>query len=242
MQRLKGWALRRADYLIAVQRDMASAALGQAADRLRQAVIPMGVDLARFTPGPQAEARRRLGWPQTGLCVLYPTDPAKAGKRPELARAGFERWRRGLEDEAERARARLVVGGDIDYALMPDAIRAGDAVLVTSDYEASPTVVKEALACERPVVSTDVGDVREAYGGLAGVRICDWTAESVAAALGQALAVTGPLGGRERLRELELGLDQVARRVEAVYRRVLGQPAGGPDDPEIPLPPGVRQG
>jgi glycosyltransferase involved in cell wall biosynthesis len=218
--RLKGWALRRVDHVIPVQRDMTRIVLGDDADSLRQTVIPAGIDLQRFTPGSKTDARRRLGWPEDGLCVLFPCDPNKPEKRAELAAAGFEQWRQSLP-ETERAAARLEVGGKIQYDRMPDAIRACDAILTPTDYEASPTVIKEALACDRPVVSSDVGDVRERYDGLPGVRICAQTPESIAAALTEVLSVAAPFGGRERLIEQELGLEQVARRVDAVYRRTL---------------------
>jgi glycosyltransferase involved in cell wall biosynthesis len=219
--RLKSWALRGADRVIAVQRKMVGRVLGEAAGEVMQTVIPAGIDLERFAPGDRGAARRRMDWPEAGVCVLFPCDPAKPEKRADLAQSGFELWKQTLPP-AERELAWLELGGGIDYGRMPDAIRACNVVLTPTDYEASPTVIKEALACERPVVSTDVGDVREAYGGLAGVRMCDWTAESVAAALRDALAVEGPFGGRERLIERGLGLEQVARQVEGIYREVLG--------------------
>jgi glycosyltransferase involved in cell wall biosynthesis len=109
---------------------------------------------------------------------------------------------------------------------MPDAVRAADAVLLTSDYEASPTAVKEALACARPVVATDVGDVRERFGDLASVTLCDGGPASVADAIDRALAWadapgSDPEAGRRRLIEQGLGLAQVAKRVLAVYRESL---------------------
>jgi glycosyltransferase involved in cell wall biosynthesis len=44
---------------------------------------------------------------------------------------------------------------------MPLYVSACDALLLTSEREASPTIVKEALASNVPVVSFDVGDVAE---------------------------------------------------------------------------------
>jgi glycosyltransferase involved in cell wall biosynthesis len=223
---IKAFALRRADWIIPVQRAMTAAVLGEAeAAKLRQEVIPAGIDLERFSPGPRAEARERLGWPVEGTCVLFPGSPAHPEKRADRARAGFELWR-ARSDEGRRDQARLVVGGAIPYAQMPDAMRAADAVLLTSDYEASPTAVKEALACARPVVATDVGDVRERFGDLACVTLCDGGPTSVADAIDRALAWAGspdadPQAGRRRLVEQGLGLAQVAERVLAAYREAL---------------------
>lgn len=213
---LKGWALRRADFVIPVQRDMIRVVLGpDEAARIPARVIPAGIDLAQFQPEPPEAARQRLGWGSGGPVVFFPCDPAKPEKRYDLARAGFDRF-------AQRhPGARLVVGGGVPYERMPDHLKAADVILHPTDFEASPTAIKEALACERPVVATDAGDIRECYGDLPGVRLCDWTAEDVALKLEEALAVHPPYGGRARIESLGLGLDQVAQRLMDVYEEVL---------------------
>ena len=63
---------------------------------------------------------------------------------------------------------------------MPWYYSAADAMILCSDSEGSPTAVKEALACNLPVVSVDVGDVAEIVEGIDGVRICEQTAGSLA--------------------------------------------------------------
>lgn len=214
---VKAFALRRVDFAIPVQRDMLRVVLGaEGAARVPHAVIPAGIDLARFAAIDRAAARARLGWDPAQTIVLYPCDPAKPEKRADLARAGFALFARDHAGPAQ-----LIVGGAIAYSAMPNHIAACDVVLVPTDYEASPTVVKEALACDRPVVSTDVGDVREAYGDLPGVFICDWNAQSVAAQLHAALRAPAHGGSRERLLERGLTLEATAARVVAVYERLL---------------------
>jgi len=215
--RLKAWALRRVDFAIPVQRDMLRVVLGDAAERVPSRVLPVGLDLERFTPGDRRAARERLGW-DPGQCVIFfPCDPKKPEKRHDLAQGGFDLFAR------ERPGARLVVGGKIPAEQMTDTIRAAAAILLPTDYEASPSAVKEALACERPVVSTDVGDVRECYGDLAGVLICDWTAQDVAAKLRRAVVAPIPFGGRQRLIDLGLGLEESARKLIEVYEEVLAR-------------------
>lgn len=211
----KAWALRHADFVIPVQRDMLPRVLGAAASRVRSRVIPAGIDLSLFKPEPVAAARQRLGWDPNQLIVFFPCDPAKPEKRADLARAAFELFAR------EHPHARLVAAGSIPYARMPDHIKSADIILHPTDFEASPTVIKESVACERPVVATDTGDIRECFGDLAGVLICDWTAPDIARKLSAAIAAPRPYGGHERVIDLQLGLDQVAQRLAAVYLEVL---------------------
>jgi glycosyltransferase involved in cell wall biosynthesis len=212
----KAWALRRVDFAIPVQRDMLRMVLGEAGARsIPSRVIPAGFDLEAFQPEPMAAARRRIGWNPDEIIIFFPCDPAKPEKRYDLARAGFKLFARSHPG------ARLVAGGAVPYGQMPDTLKAADVILHPTDFEASPTVIKEVLACERPVVATDTGDIRECYAGLPGVKICDWTADDVAQKLEEALAAPTSYGGRERLRELQLDLDQVAHRLLEVYEEVL---------------------
>ncbi|MCL5269168.1 MAG: glycosyltransferase [bacterium] len=223
--RLKAWALARCDFIIPVHPAMIARVFGRDQIAIPWRIIPMGVDMERFAPGDRRAARRAMGWPEEGAVVFYPCDPRKPEKRADLAEEGFRRFVAGETGAPPPPGvARLVVGGAIPHDRMPEAMRAADVILTPTDYEASPVAVREALATGRPVVSTDVGDVKERFGDLPGVFICDWTADDVARQLARAIAAGACPGGRERLRAQELGLDQVARRVLAVYEDVLTQP------------------
>ena len=99
---------------------------------------------------------------------------------------------------------------------------AADAFLMTSFTEGSPQVVKEALACGCPVVSVDVGAVKERLEGVAGCHVAT-TREpmELAELLRKALAFDGKTNGREKL--LADGLDnrQVADRLVGIYKNVV---------------------
>ncbi len=69
--------------------------------------------------------------------------------------------------ELERARALCAETGLVVEALgqrsdTPELMHAADVVCLTSDAEALPLVVVEAMACGRPVIATDVGGLRDA--------------------------------------------------------------------------------
>jgi teichuronic acid biosynthesis glycosyltransferase TuaC len=142
--------------------------------RIPGIVIPCGVDLGVFKPYDRDEARARLRWPKDRHIVLFPFDPARPEKRYDLARASVER----LVQEGVDAELMTVV--NVPNSEMPWCYSAADALLLCSDYEGSPTSIKEALACNRPVVATEVGDVGELLSGIAGTRICPQDAGTIA--------------------------------------------------------------
>lgn len=142
--------------------------------RIPGIVIPCGVDLGVFRPYDRDKARARLGWSKDRHIVLFPFDPARPEKRYDLARASVEQ----LLQEGVDAELMTVV--NVPNREMPWYYSAADTLLLCSDYEGSPTSIKEALACNRPVVATEVGDVGELLSGIAGTRICPQDAGTIA--------------------------------------------------------------
>src|SRR6185437_7286146 len=118
---------------------------------VRVHVIPSGLDLSLFRLIPQDEARRHLGATQGTRMVLFAGDPALARKRYSLARAAVDILNQSLPTE-------LVVAWGAPHTEIPYFMNACDALVFTSMQEGSPNVVKEALACNLPVVSVPVGD------------------------------------------------------------------------------------
>jgi teichuronic acid biosynthesis glycosyltransferase TuaC len=122
-------------------------------------------------------------------------------------------------------------GTDVELHVLagvpPDAVatwlNAADTVLLTSAHEGSPNVVKEALACNVPVVSVDVGDVRERIHEIAGCYIADPTPEDLAAKVERAVRREGAITARERV--ADISLERVAARLWDIYATVAGAAA-----------------
>jgi glycosyltransferase involved in cell wall biosynthesis len=180
-------------------------------------VIPCGVDLDRFRPGDPAEARRELGWPEDGPCILFPAargDRSKAAnKRVDVFDATVARVRRSIPE------AHAASLDDLPRHEVALAMRAADVAVMTSVREGAPVAVKEALASGTPVVSVAVGDVPDLIRGLPGCAIGARDPDTLAAAVQGALRA----GGDPRLREAmrAYGRRPIAERVLAVYRRLL---------------------
>jgi glycosyltransferase involved in cell wall biosynthesis len=96
------------------------------------------------------------------------------------------------------------------------------ALLMTSKTEGSPQVVKEAMACGCPIVSVDVGDVAERTSGVEGCYVVPTREpKDIAEALRKALAFGRRTNGRERIIEMGLSNEQVAKQLEGIYENVL---------------------
>jgi glycosyltransferase involved in cell wall biosynthesis len=179
-------------------------------------VVPSGLDFTRIPLLPKDEARRRLGLSPAKRLVLFVGNPAEARKRYGLAREIVSRLDKSLDAE-------LVVAWRVAHELIPIYMNACDALLFVSMYEGSPNVVKEALACNLPVVSVVVGDVAERLKGVEGCTICaDDDAGTMAAALEAVLRTNKRTDGRNAVRELDESL--LAQRTIQIYRLALKEP------------------
>ena len=176
-------------------------------------VIPNGVDTGLFVPVSRVTAKEHIGFPVSRKMVLFGSSAERHEKNPGLARRAFDI----LNDPA--ADFRYLSG--LEHSEVPWHLNAADVMLLTSAWEGSPNVIKEAMACNCPVVSSDAGDVAMLTGDTEGCYIASHDAEDVAAKLRAALDFNGRTRGRERI--LELGLDSgtVAGKIKSVYERVV---------------------
>ena len=209
VQRLCRAVARRADAVIVVSEHMKAYLPASA----RPTVIPSGLDLELFQPIPQDEARRRLGWPLDRRVVLFVGRPFQARKRHALAQDAVALLNRSLPAE-------LVVAWGVSHAEMPLYMSAADVLVCTSVQEGSPNVVKEALACDLPVVSVAVGDVSLRLHGIDGCELCaDDRPETIAAALERVLRRRQRVAGRVAVRSLDEKV--LTEQVLELYRSVL---------------------
>ena len=200
---------RRADELVVVSSHMRSYLPKRTIH-----VIPSGLDFDKLPLMPKDEARRELGLPQGKRLVLFVGNPQEARKRHSLAADVVGRLDPALDAE-------LVVAWKVPHEKVPVYMNACDALLFVSMYEGSPNVVKEALACNLPVVSVEVGDVAERIGPLTGCRLCpaDSNAEQLAAPLSEVLRAGTRIDGRTAVRELDENL--LAARMIQIYRGAI---------------------
>jgi glycosyltransferase involved in cell wall biosynthesis len=206
-RRLSRFICRFADAVIVVSEEIRQ--------KIPGIVIPCGVDLNVFRPYDRDQARSRLGWPKHKRLILFPFNPARRIKRYDLARAAVERLQR------EQMDAELVVISDLANDQMPWCYSAADAMVLCSDWEGSPTSVKEALACNLPVVATDVGDLREIMRGVAGSRICKQDVSEIARGLREVIAVSARKRSEGRRAMARYDQSRTVRKIINVYEDVI---------------------
>lgn len=177
------------DLVVAVSKELAGRLPGGSARRRAQ-VIPCGVDLERFRAVDRAQARSALGLPPQRPLLLFPADPARPGKRHDLASA-----------LAKAAGVELLSLGGVDPERVPLYVNSANAVLIPSDAEGFGLAALEALACDVPVLATPVGIHPEALAGVESSLCAPFELGTWLAALEGPLRDANPRGhGRERAR------------------------------------------
>lgn len=205
-------AARKADGIIVKSQNL-RAALPAGIDPAMVAIIPNGVDLRRFQVLDRESCLQALGWSPTAFHVVFPANAGDPVKRYPLAVAATEQ----LKSLGVPAILHRLEG--VPHSQVPVWLNAGNVLLLTSDHEGSPNVVKEAMACNLPIVSVDVGDVRERISSIEGCYISDDVPSALAAALAKVAQSSARPNGR-RFAE-QLSLDTAARNVRAFYANAV---------------------
>jgi len=177
-------------------------------------LIPMGVNVTRFCPMSQENSRIALGWGLEEKIVLFNIGSDPVGKGLDLAKASV-----GIATKLIPGLRFVTLRGDVIPDKMPLYYNAANCLLMTSEYEGSPNIVKEALACNLPVVSVDVGDVRERVGGVYPSIIVPREPKMLGEALCQVLTSNLRSNGYYKIREL--AEERIAEQVVKIYSSIL---------------------
>lgn len=180
-------------------------------------IIPNGVNTYLFKPIDKKSVRENLGWNGKKKHMLFASNCSRAVKNFPLMQKAYEMLRTTESVE-------LYILENIPHQDIPKYMNASDVVILTSLWEGSSNVIKEAMACNCPIVSTDVGDVRWIFGDTPGCYITSFDPADVAQKLKLALEFSkkhGRTQGRKRIIELSLDSETIANRIIRVYELVL---------------------
>ena len=177
------------------------------------ALLPCGVNSDNFTEVPIGEARLKLQLEDSKKYVLFAGSFSNRVKNPELAQKAI-----ALLKNVELIELKGYSREEVNYLM-----HAVDVALMTSHTEGSPQFVKEVMACGCPLVSVDVGDVKEVTAGVEGCYIVSREAEEIAEKLQIALNFKGRTHGRERIVELGLENRKVAETILTIYNHIIAR-------------------
>lgn len=126
--------------------------------------LPNGVDLNAFYPKSRQECCQALGLDVSKTYVLYVSskDLNRKQKRYDV----FVNTMIILQNRYPDENFEMLLLSGAPRSRCIDYFNAASVHLLTSDYEGSPNSVKESLACNTPVVSTDVGNVADMLSGI----------------------------------------------------------------------------
>jgi glycosyltransferase involved in cell wall biosynthesis len=176
-------------------------------------IIPCEIDFEVFRLTERKQARTALGLDADKKYLLFAANPQIAVKRFPLAKAVAE------ELKKQDSSIELLVVSNEPQDRLALFMSACDALVFTSYQEGSPNIIKQAMACNLPIVATDVGDVREVVGSTSGCYVCRPDVVEFVQQLGVILAHRERTEGRARVQHL--GGPAVARRIIEVYEQVL---------------------
>lgn len=177
-------------------------------------IIPNGVNLNMFYPQDHTIVRQDLGLQPDKRYIIWCSHPDRVEKNYPLAKASVE----SISQEYNAVLLPI-------YKKTPQEVvqymNAADCLLLTSVQEGSPNVIKEAMACNCPIVTTDVGDVYERLMGLDGCYILPETPmnaeKELAELLIKALTFGQRTAGKEKIINDQLTTQQIAKRIIACY-------------------------
>jgi glycosyltransferase involved in cell wall biosynthesis len=180
-------------------------------------VIPNGLDMKLFQPeSDHKKVREELGLSLSGNYVLFINNPEHEWKNIALAREAFEMA--GIKN------CSLLTPYPVSQETVAKYYNAADVLLVTSLMEGSSNVIKEAMACNCPIVATNVGDAAWVTKGISGCFITTFEPQDMAEKIRLAIQYSNEKGrtsGRQRILDLGLESDTVAKKLVRVYEKVI---------------------
>lgn len=178
----------------------------------KYSLLPCGIDLSELQLTDKQEARKRMNLQNDKKYILFAGAFDNAVKNASLAQEAVAFLN---DDNIELLELK---GYSHDEVIL--MMCAADAFLMTSISEGSPQVIKEALVCGCPIVSVDVGDVKERVKDVEGCHVAERDADKLALALKNALSYGRRTNGRDAITHDGLTNDTIAMKLKDIYNVV----------------------
>ena len=173
-------------------------------------VLPCGVDINTFKPIDKTFSRKILNFGENISYGLFASSFNNPIKNAALA----------IKVCSQVDNLQLIELNNYSREEVNVLLNACDFLIMTSLNEGSPQVIKEAMATNCPVVSVNVGDVKERLAGVGNAFVTDFGEENLLCAVRSVLSENARTNGRERLLASGLDLNSVALQLMDLYKTV----------------------
>jgi teichuronic acid biosynthesis glycosyltransferase TuaC len=181
-------------------------------------IIPSGVDTKLFHPIDKELARKKIGEKNGRKIIIFNAGSKRQGKLKGLGMI------RNVYNKVKKEIPNLgiiILKGNIPHNQIPFYLNAVDCLLLASRYEGSPNIVKEAIACNLPIVSFDVGDVREKLKNVYPSKIVDRNIDKMAQATIEILKLNKRSNGFPQIKDFQQEI--VSEKIIAIYREMFNK-------------------
>ena len=175
-------------------------------------LIPNGVNQKVFRPIDRKMAKSAVGFKNDFNIIFVSYDPNNSIKNYPLAKESI--------DLVNRNNVKLHLISNISQDDLVQYYNAADLLLLTSLHEGSPNVVKEAISCNCPIISTDVGDVKQNISNLKNCYIVKNDPEEIAKKILISLK-DNRLPIRKSIKHLSN--DNIAKKILNLYNNVINK-------------------
>lgn len=176
-------------------------------------ILPCGVNLDECVITNYEQARSDLGFDVDKKYILF-------GGAFDNLRKNYPLLKKGIELLHRNDIVAMEMKG-LSRTEVSKLLCASDLFALPTQSEGSPQAIKEAMACNCPIMATDVADISHLLGEVEGHYICTFEPDNVALTLNKALEFKGRTKGRERVVELGLDNQRVAAKLMEIYAQVL---------------------
>lgn len=174
--------------------------------------IPEGISLNKFCPGSKDDSRLLLNWSRNEFILIF-FDDGQVVKNKKLAIKSFELF----QNEYPRSEMKLISG--FNHEDLIHVYRAADVMLLTSFHEGSNNSLKEALACNLPIISVDCGDASERLTNVENCYICNYDATEIASKIEIVLENGKRSNGHDFVGDFTI--EKVASSISDVYKGIV---------------------
>lgn len=181
----------------------------------RYSILPCGVNLDEIQITEFNQARKELGFDPDKKYILFGGAFDNLRKNYPLLKKAIE-----LLDNKDQIVCLEMKG--LSRQQITKLMCACDVFALPSKSEGSPQALKEAMACNCPIVATDVADIKYLLGNVSGHYLCNFDLNNVAKKLSQVLKFNGRTEGRKRIIELGLTNDIITEKLMIIYNQVIG--------------------